>query len=276
MSDPAEQAPKNEVDDSPLSPEMDVAMSIWEHLDEFRKRLVNAAIAVMITSILCWVYKEQILAALSAPYIQQWHLANMPGEPELQSVAMAGTFTSYMRQSLTCGIILSVPVIFYQLWAFISPGLYAKEKRFIVPFVLFSSFLFLSGVAFAYKIAFPFSTQYFFSLAGKVGSSGLVVTQRPTFDEFLDFTTTLHLIFGGIFELPILIMFLVIAGIVTRPQLWKFSRWAVFASIALGAIVTPGGDVMFQMLVAGALSALYFTSILLSYLVANVKKAPSP
>ena len=255
------------------SGELDSAMSIWEHLDEFRRRLVRGVIAICFTTGLCWFQKERILNVLATPYVSQWRAAGMPGQPELQSFEMGGNFTAYMRLAITCGLILGVPVIFWELWGFISPGLYAKEKRFILPFVFFSSILFFSGVVLAQKLAFPMAVHYFFTLSGAVGGQGLIVAQRTSFESFLDFTTAVHLIFGAIFELPILIVFLVIAGIVTRSQLWKFSRYAIFASIAIGAIATPGGDVVFQMVVAGALSGLYFSSILLSYLVsAGTKK----
>ncbi len=258
------------------SAELDTAMSIWEHLDEFRRRLVRVVVALCFTTGLCWFQKERILNVLATPYVSQWHASGMPGQPELQSFEMGGNFTAYMRLAITCGLILGVPIIFWELWSFISPGLYAKEKRFILPFVLCSSFLFLSGVVFAQKLAFPMAVQYFFSLSGTIGGAGLIVAQRTSFESFLDFTTAVHLIFGVVFELPILIVFLVIAGLVTRAQLWKFSRYAIFASIAIGAIATPGGDVVFQMIVAGALSGLYFSSILLSYLVSAGAKKEEP
>jgi sec-independent protein translocase protein TatC len=168
-------------------------------------------------------------------------------------------------------VVIGAPVIFYQLWAFVAPGLYSREKRYIVPFVLFSTTLFLSGVAFAYYVAFPFTFSYFFSLLGPVGD-GTTLISRPTMEFYLDFTTRMLLAFGGVFELPLFITFLAIAGIVTPQQLLKFSRWAIILSFALGAIITPGPEVSSQIAVSGALVALYFLSVGVAFLVA--KKPP--
>ena len=108
--------------------------------------------------------------------------------------------------------VAAAPVIFYQLWAFISPGLYSKEKRLVIPFVLFSTTLFLSGVAFGYYLAFPITLNYFFSLLGPISTGGAVLTQRTTFESYLDFSTRMLVAFGGVFELPLFIAFLAIAG----------------------------------------------------------------
>src|SRR6202034_3551858 len=112
--------------------------------------------------------------------------------------------------------------------------LYAKEKRLIFPFVFFSTLLFLSGVAFAYFVAVPFTSNYFLSLLGQVGGGGALLTQRLTLEFFLDFTTRFLLSFGIVFELPLFIAFLVLAGLVTPKQLLKFSRWAILLSFIVG------------------------------------------
>jgi sec-independent protein translocase protein TatC len=148
-----------------------------------------------------------------------------------------------------------------------------KEKRLIFPFVLFSTTLFLSGVAFAYYVAFPFTFNYFFSLLGQVSAQGTVLTQRPTLEFFLDFSTRMLLAFGAVFELPLFISFLAIAGIVTPMQLLKFSRWAVLGAFIVGAIATPGPEVSSQIAVSGALVLLYFLSIAIAFVVG--KKKPS-
>ena len=109
-----------------------------------------------------------------------------------------------MQLALVGGVIIGMPIIFYQLWAFISPGLYSKEKRYIVPFVLFSTTLFLLGVSFAYYVALPFSFPFFFSLLGQVGgTAGIVLTSKPTMEYYLDFAEHMLLAFGFVFELPL-------------------------------------------------------------------------
>ena len=258
-------------DTTPTEPEADVKMTIWEHLGELRNRLMRAALGSLFGTIGCWVYREQLLAWLVKPYAIQWK-ERFPNTPlELQTLAPADAFVNYMQLAIVGGVVIGAPVIFYQLWSFVAPGLYSREKRYIVPFVLFSTTLFLSGVAFAYYVAFPFTFSYFFSLLGPVGD-GTPLISRPTMEFYLDFTTRMLLAFGGVFELPLFITFLAIAGIVTPKQLLKFSRWAIILSFALGAIITPGPEVSSQIAVSGALVALYFLSVGVAFLVA--KKPP--
>jgi len=256
-----------------VKPEREVQMTIWEHLSEFRTRLVRAAIGMFITTAVAWNFRVKILAWLIKPYEHAWIARGMHGTPELQTLSPADVFVGYLELSLVAGVIAAAPIIFYQLWAFISPGLYSKEKRYIFPFVFFSTGLFLSGVAFAYYVAFPFTFNYFFSLLGTVTESGTELTQRPTLEYYLDFTTRMLLAFGGVFELPLFISFLSIAGIVTPMQLLRFSRWAIILAFVVGAIATPGPEITSQIAVSGALVALYFLSVLVAFVVGK-KKAP--
>jgi sec-independent protein translocase protein TatC len=254
-------------------PEAEVKMTIWEHLSELRKRVVHAAIGTVVAAAGCWAFRERLLEWLQKPYEHAWK-ARFPNTPlELQTLAPADAFVNYMQLSLVGGLVISAPIIFYQLWAFISPGLYAREKKYIIPFVFFSTSLFMSGVFFAYYVAFPFTFNYFFSLLGKVGSSDTVLTSRPTMEFYMDFSTRMLLAFGFVFELPLFISFLAIAGIVTPQQLVKFSRWAIIASFALGAVVTPGPEISSQFAVSGALVGLYFLSVGVAFLVGKKKPA---
>ncbi len=273
------ETPEDRASASPLSPgapgsrepEGDAKMTIWEHLNELRSRIIRSAIGLLVTTTVCWIYRVKILAWLLVPYEHAWHARNFPGAPELQTLSPADAFVGYLQLSLVGGVVCAAPIIFYQLWSFIAPGLYSKEKRLIVPFVFFSTTLFLSGVAFAYYVAFPFTLNYFFSLLGQVSDQGTVLTQRPTLEFFLDFSTRMLLAFGGVFELPLFISFLAIAGIVTPMQLLKFSRWAVLGSFAVGAIVTPGPEVSSQIAVSGALVVLYFVSVAIAFIVGKKK-----
>ncbi len=263
-------------DETPERPESDVQMTIWEHVGELRKRLTRAAIGLLICTCVAWAFRVQILAWLVKPYETAWIAKGMPGKPELQTLSPGDVFTGYLELSLVAGIIASAPIIFYQLWSFVSPGLYSKEKRFVVPFVFFSTGLFLSGVAFAYYVAFPFTFTYFFSLLGTISASGTVLTQRPTLEFYLDFSTRMLLAFGAVFELPLFITFLALAGIVTPMQLLKFSRWAVILSFVVGAIATPGPEITSQVAVSGALVGLYLLSVGVAFIVAPKKKEEPP
>jgi sec-independent protein translocase protein TatC len=259
------------------APAGDVRMTIWEHLEELRRRIIKAALGVVVTTIVGWCFRTEILAWLVAPYQHTW-MTRFHKDLVLQTLAPADAFLGYLELSLTAGIVGAAPVIFYQLWAFISPGLYRKEKTLIVPFVFFSSILFLSGVAFAYYVAFPFTFNYFLSLLGEV-RQGVELTQIVTLEFFLDFSTRFLLAFGAVFELPLFIAFLVLANIVTPKQLMKFGRWATILAFVLGAVVTPGPEVTSQIAVSGALIGLYFMSIPIAYLLKPREKAaagPSP
>jgi len=264
--------PPPAVDEGEPVPENDARMTIWEHLDELRSRLVRSALGVLVTTVVAWFFRIQLLAFLVIPYQRTWQ-AHFHKDLVLQTLAPPDAFLGYLQLSLVTGVIASAPIIFYQFWSFISPGLYNKEKRLIVPFVVFSSMLFMSGVAFAYFVAFPFTFNYFLSLLGEV-RQGVELTQIVTLEFFLDFSTKFLLAFGAVFEMPLLIAFLVLANIVTPLQLWKFGRWATILAFILGAIVTPGPEVTSQIAVSGALIGLYFMSIPIAYLLKP--RAPKP
>lgn len=253
--------------------EEDGRMTIWEHLEELRKRLIKAALAVLTATVAAWGFRNEILGWVVHPYQIVWQ-QRFHKELVLQTLAPADVFLGYFELSLVAGIVLSAPVIFYQLWAFISPGLYGKEKRLIVPFVLSSSVLFLSGVAFAYYVAFRFTFNYFLSLLGEI-RPGVELTQIVTLKDFLDFSTRFLLAFGAVFELPLFIAFLVLANIVTPRQLVKFGRWATILAFILGAVITPGPEVTSQIAVSGALIGLYFMSIPIAYFLKPREKPPA-
>jgi sec-independent protein translocase protein TatC len=274
----ATQPLQEEPDLTHVDPEDDVKMTIWEHLGELRKRIVRAGVTLLAGAILCWTFKERLLDWIAKPFEAAWHI-RYPNTPvELQTLNPIDAFVNYMQLALTGGVVLAAPVIFYQLWAFISPGLYAKEKKYIIPFVLFSSTLFGLGIAFCYYAFFPSFWAFSLSLHGQVGdpTGGLVLMSRNTMEGYLDFATRMLLAFGFIFELPLFISFLALAGIVTPKQLVRFRRWAIIAAFIIGAFITPGPEMSSQFIVASALIALYFLSVGLSFLVAKRRDAPRP
>jgi sec-independent protein translocase protein TatC len=251
-------------DGEPGGPAGDVRMTLWDHLEELRRRVIKAAAGILAGTFGAWAFREQELAWLVKPYQHAWK-AHFDKPLVLQTLAPADAFLGYFELSLTVGICVATPVVFYQLWSFISPGLYGKEKRLIAPFVIFSTTLFLSGVAFAYYVAFPFTFNYFLSLLGPV-RDGVELTQVVTLEFFLDFTTRFLLAFGAVFELPLFIAFLVLANIVTPKQLLRFGRWATVLAFVVGAVVTPGPEVTSQLAVSLALIGLYFLSIPIAYM----------
>lgn len=266
----ATQPLQEEPDLTHVDPEDDVKMTIWEHLGELRKRIVRAGVTLLAGAIICWTFKERLLEWTAMPFQAAWKI-RYPNVPvELQTLAPIDAFVNYMQLALTGGVVLAAPVIFYQLWAFISPGLYSKEKKYIIPFVLFSTTLFGLGIAFCYYAFFPSFWAFSLSLHGQVGDpGGLVLMSRNTMEGYLDFATRMLLAFGFIFELPLFISFLALAGIVTPMQLVRFSRWAIISAFVIGAFITPGPEMSSQFIVASALIALYFVSVGMSFLVAK-------
>jgi sec-independent protein translocase protein TatC len=241
-------------------------MSFWEHLDELRSRLIKSIAAYVIGVCVAWAYKDPILAWLWKPFADSWRAEHIPGDPTLNFAAPSDAFTAYLRLSMTAGLLLAAPVVFYQLWAFIAPGLYAKEKKFVLPFAGLSTLLFVGGGLFGWRVAFPVSFQYFLSLAGGAQqAAGLAIRPVVMMNDYLGFATQMLLAFGIIFELPLFILFLSIAGIVNYLQLIRFGRWFILVAFVVGAVLTPP-DTTSQIVMSVPLCLLYFASIGLAYL----------
>jgi sec-independent protein translocase protein TatC len=241
-------------------------MSFWEHLDELRSRLVKCIVAYVVGVCVAWAYKDRIFAWLFKPFADSWVSQNIPGEPTLNFAAPSDAFTAYLKLSMMGGLLLTIPIIFYQLWAFIAPGLYAKEKKYVVPFVGLSTVLFVGGGLFGWRVAFPVTYQYFLSLAGGAHeAAGLTIRPVVMMLDYLDFATHMLLAFGIVFELPLFILFLSIAGIVNYLQLIRFGRWFILVAFIIGAILTPP-DTTSQIVMSVPLCLLYFMSIGLAFL----------
>jgi sec-independent protein translocase protein TatC len=247
-------------------------MTIWEHLDELRKRLVRCVIAYIVGASVAWAYREPILAWLWKPFAQAWRDRKLPGDPALNFAAPSDIFKAYFKLSLIGGLLISAPIIFYELWAFIAPGLYKKEKKVIIPFVFFSSLLFVGGGLFGWRVAFPVTFGYFLDLipqatnaAANAADPVFIVRPVVMMPEYLDFVSQMLVAFGIVFELPLFILFLSIVGVVNYLQLLRFGRWFVLVAFTVGAIITPP-DTTSQIVMSVPLCALYFVSIGLAYL----------
>lgn len=239
-------------------------MTFWEHLEELRRRLIRAVIAYVVGVCIAWSYRDEILAWLWQPFAESWKAQGIPGEPTLNFAAPSDAFMAYMKLSLMGGLLIAAPVIFYQLWSFIAPGLYAKEKKYVIPFVFFSTVLFVGGGLFGWRIAFPITFDYFLGLAGMAKDAGLAIQPVVMMGEYLDFVRQLLLAFGIVFELPLVILFLSMAGVVNWLQLLRFGRWFVLLAFIVGAVLSPP-DATSQIVMAVPLCILYFASIVLAY-----------
>jgi sec-independent protein translocase protein TatC len=239
-------------------------MTFWEHLEELRVRLIRAVAALFLGCIVAWEFHGRLLKALETPFALAWHAAGLPGEADLHQAAPASGFTAYMKLSLIGGAALAAPVIFYQLWAFVAPGLYAREKKYVLPFVTLSTLLFVGGGWFGWRVAVPLSFRFFLNLAHDTGAN---VTITPTFmvGEYIDFCLQVMLGFGVTFELPMLLLFLSIAGVVNYLTLLRYGRWFILLAFVVAAIITPP-DAVSMLVMAVPLCVLYGVSIGLVYL----------
>ena len=240
-------------------------MTIWEHLDKLRSRVIRALIAYVVGATVAWGFREEILAWLWKPYAESWRGQNIPGDPTLNFAAPSDAFKAYFKLSLIGGLMIAAPVIFYQLWAYVAPGLYKKEKKIVIPFVFFSTILFVGGGLFGWRVAFPLTFDYLLSLAGTAQGIGLSIRPVVMMGEYLDFVSSMLIGFGITFELPLFILFLSIAGIVNYLQLIRFGRWFVLIAFTVGAIFSPP-DTSSQIAMSVPLCVLYFLSIGLAYL----------
>lgn len=241
-------------------------MTFWEHLEELRTRLIRALLGFAVGTVVCWVYRETLLVWLTRPFMEAWNAGKLGGQAALHFPAPASLFVAYIKIALVGGLVLSLPVILYQLWAFVAPGLYAHEKRLAVPFVLSSCLLFAGGGYFGWKLAFPVAFQYLLGFSGPVGSEGFEVKPSVMIGDYIEFVARMLLAFGAVFELPVLIFFLSIAGVVTHQHLLKFFRYFIVVAFVIAAIITPP-DVTSQFLLAVPLVLLYALSIGIAWLV---------
>ncbi|MEZ4223739.1 MAG: twin-arginine translocase subunit TatC [Polyangiaceae bacterium] len=243
----------------------DATMTFWEHLAELRSRILRMLLAFAIGASVAWFFRETLLHWLTAPFVRAWNDQHLAGQAALHFPAPASLFVAYIKLSLLGGVVLSLPVILYQLWAFIAPGLYSSEKRLAIPFVVSSCLLFAAGGYFGWRVAFPIAFQYLLGFSGPVGTDFEV---KPTvmIGDYIEFVTRMLAAFGAVFELPVLIFFLSVAGLVTHKHLIRFARYFVVISFVLAAIITPP-DVTSQFLLAVPLCLLYVVSIGISWLV---------
>ena len=231
-------------------------MPFLEHLQELRKRLLICATAIGVGFLLSYGFADKIFHILCKPWLQA-----LPKEQMVKLIATAPheAFFTYMKVAFITGIMLAVPVILYELWRFIAPGLYEKERRAILPVVFFSSFFFLGGAMFGYFCVFPFGFQFFASFATDY------ITPMITTREFLSFTTRMLIGFGVVFELPIFAFFLAKLGLVTAKSLRRIRKGAIVAIFIIAAAITPSPDVFSQLMMAGPLLVLYEASVWIAH-----------
>lgn len=235
------------IEDSPED-----ALSFWEHLSELRKRLLYSALATIITTIACWSFTGEVFEWITQPYIAFF------GDATLIGTGPAEAFLLRLKLSIFCGILLGSPLIFYQLWLFICPGLLEEEKKLALPFVVGSTFLFSLGALFCFSVVLPYALEFFRTQYDSLGT----ITPTIRISEYLSMFLKAMLGFGLVFQIPILAFFLGKLGLITSSTLIHYGRYAVVAAFIISAILTPP-DIVTQFLMAGPLLLLYGLSILI-------------
>jgi sec-independent protein translocase protein TatC len=241
----------------------DVPMTIWEHLRELRTRLIWCIVGTLPGMVVAWELREQLLDFLVAPLTKAWIKLGL-GQPTLHFANPVDPFVAYLQIAVVCGAIFASPWIFYQAWAFIAPGLYDREKAYAIPFALASALFFAGGAFFGYAIVFPLGFESLLGMAGMLPSHLIKVAPAIMIDQYLTFATRMLLAFGVVFEVPVVVSFLALAGLVNWKQLIGFGRYWVLIAAVLAALLTPP-DVGSMLMMMGPLIVLYYASVVVAY-----------
>jgi sec-independent protein translocase protein TatC len=245
----------------------DDKMPFTQHLDELRKRLIVCFVAVGIGFLIAYAFKEKIFEVLMRPWIEAMPKGH---EAKLIYTAPHEAFFTYLKVSFIAGLGLAVPVIIFQFWRFIAPGLYDSEKKYLIPIVFFSTVFFVGGALFGYFLVFPVGFQFFTSFASDY------ITPLISTKEFLTFTFRVLLAFGFVFELPIFAFFLARLGLITADFLRRQRKIAIVLIFIVAAMLTPGPDVFSQLLMAGPLLVLYEVSVWIVHIFGKKKELDDP
>lgn len=244
-------------------------MPLTEHLSELRKRIVVPLVCICLAFIITFYFSENIFNLLSfplkselklklnSPYVQIIEKTSSPLK-SLVFLRPAEALWMHFKIAFVASLIINLPLIFYQFWRYVSPGLLAREKKFLLPFLFSSTGLFLLGVLFCFLIVLPFALSFLF------GYKTQNLVPMIAVGHYIDFALKFILAFGLVFELPLIIVFLTKFGFVTPQKLTRFRKYAVLLAFVAAAILTPTPDAFNQSLMAGPIILLYEVGILLS------------
>jgi sec-independent protein translocase protein TatC len=257
MPEFAAEVSPDEEDRNPPKEEMR-AMGFLEHLEELRRRLIRSILAVAVAFMACWAYHERIYTFMQRPIMEALHKNGMP--EKLVYLNPTEPFNLYVKITLLVGLFVASPFVLYQVWMFISPGLYRHEKRYVMPFMFSTVLLFLAGGIFGYQIAYPRALNFLIDF-------GRQFQPMITVSEYTDLFLTIVIGMGLVFELPILVFFLALMGIVSAGWMWRNFRYSILIIFIIAAIVTPTSDILNMCIFAAPMIALYGMSIGIAWLV---------
>ena len=228
---------------------------LMDHLVELRRRLIWSAVALLVCFGGCFYFADRIFAFLAQPLVEAFG----PGQGKLVYTKLYEAFFVEVRVAFFAAFFLAFPIIANQIWAFVAPGLYSKEKRAFLPFLIATPVLFLTGGALAYYVVMPTAFTFFLGYQGDIG--GIEQQALPSIGEYLSLVMHFILAFGIAFLLPVLLMLLERAGIVTREQLVRGRRYAILVAFIIAAVATPP-DILSQFMLAVPLILLYELSLI--------------
>ena len=242
-------------DDEPEDQEVGGRMSFLEHLEELRKRIIYACYGIVVGICVSFLFIQQIYDFLTGPAV-----ATLPPGSKIIYTQPTEAFSLYINISLIAGIVIASPFIMYQVWMFIAPGLYSNEKKFVIPFVVFSTGGFLLGAAFNHYVAYPFIMIYFASF------NTPNLSYMPQLSEVFGLYIKMLVGLGVIFQMPTIVFFLAKVGVVTARFLAAQFKYAVLIIFIVAAVVTPTGDPMTLMVFAMPMVGLYILSIFVAWI----------
>jgi len=230
-------------------------MSFLDHLDELRKRLVRIAIYLAVGFVAGFYFSDDLYNFLQAPLAAELERLGVDGG--MTFTELTAPFMTSMKVGLMASVFLTLPFTLFEVWKFISPGLYRREKKYIIPFLVSSVVLFLTGATFCYKIALPGAFRFLLEWGQKFNMTNPMLK----LDEYLSLVSTMLVGFGLIFEMPVIIAFLSLFGLVSARFLWKKFDYALVGIVILAAVISPTGDAFNLLLWSAPMVALYLISI---------------
>ena len=238
-------------------------MSFLDHLDELRRRLVACALSLAAGTLVAFLLIDRIFGFIMRPLYER-----LPKGSKLIYTEPTEAFMLYVKIALLAGLVFAAPLIMWQLWLFIAPGLYAREKRFAVPFIFMASLLFVTGAAFNHYAVFPWAWTFLASFSNDY------MMMMPRVEPIFSLYAMMAVAMGAVFEMPAVILVLARMGVVTAGFLWRHVKYAILIIFIAAAVITPTGDMVTQTLMAAPMVVLYFLSILLALFFGKKRRKP--
>jgi sec-independent protein translocase protein TatC len=233
-------------------------MGFLEHLEELRKRIVYSIVAIVVCFFGCWFSAPRLVGIMQHPITEVLHKHGLP--EKLVYLNPIDPFNLYLKVAGVAALFVASPFVLYQIWLFIAPGLYRNEKRYVMPFMFSSVALFLAGGYFGYRIVYPQALAFLIDF-------GKQFQPMITIEEYTQLFVTIIVGLGVVFEMPIVIFFLALMGIVSAGWMWRNIRYGILGIFVVAAIITPTPDVVNMCIFAAPMVALYVLSIAIAWLV---------